>query len=85
MAEKQPKAIYCPNCQQLANMTGNEITCENCDAVFVITKKQGAKVKQIGQIEDHEQRIARLEASDQPVEPTKPTEPVEEESEESIL
>lgn len=57
----QPKATTCPNCGQPAIRAGNEITCESCDAVFVITKKQGAKVKELGPIEDHEQRITALE------------------------
>ena len=48
MEESESKATICPNCQKPAIRTGNEIACENCDAIFVITKKQGAKVKQIG-------------------------------------
>lgn len=55
------KAAFCPNCQKPALQTGNEITCEGCDAVFVVTQKQGAKVKELGPIDDHEQRIAALE------------------------
>lgn len=77
----ETKAMSCPNCSQPAMRTGNEITCENCDATFVITKKQGAKVKEFGQIQDHENRIQVLEKSVKPVEPQKP----EEESEENDL
>lgn len=58
---EQPKATSCPNCQQPAIRSGNEITCEACDAVFMVTKKQGAKVKELGPIEDHERRIQALE------------------------
>lgn len=85
MSEK--KEIYCPNCQQLAVKEGNEITCEICDAVFVITKKEGAKVKQIGSIEDHEKRIIQLESIITPEPEPKPVEPVEpvEPEETSIL
>lgn len=57
MAESEPKAQNCPNCQQPAIRIGDEITCEPCDAIFVITKKQGARVKQIG----IDERIGRLE------------------------
>lgn len=56
----KPKPAFCPNCSKPALKTGNEIVCENCDAVFTITKT-GAKVKSIGPIEDHEDRIAALE------------------------
>jgi len=59
--EDQPKATTCPNCQQPAIRAGNEITCEKCDAVFTVTIKQEAKVKKLGPIEDHEQRIKKLE------------------------
>ncbi|GAI24616.1 unnamed protein product, partial [marine sediment metagenome] len=33
------KEYSCPNCGRLAIKEGNEIACEVCDAVFVITKK----------------------------------------------
>ena len=58
----EKKIILCPNCQQMATKAGNEITCERCDAVFVVTKKQGAKLKQIGAIEDLTERVAKLES-----------------------
>lgn len=56
----KPKPAYCPNCSSPAVKTGNTIICEKCDAVFTITK-QGTKVKSIGSIEDHENRLAALE------------------------
>lgn len=77
MAEEQPKAVACPNCQEPAIRTGNEIACGPCDAIFVITKKQGAKVKQLGISE----RLDRLESEvfTEPAEPdeTEPAEPAE--------
>lgn len=80
--EEQPKACNCPNCLSPALRTGNEITCEICDAVFTITKKQGAKVKTLGPIDDHERRISALEGKQGPQEPepksTQEPEPEEE-------
>lgn len=60
--EEKNKITFCPNCQQPAIRQGNEITCEACDATFTITKKDGAKVKQIGRIELLEQDVAALKA-----------------------
>lgn len=57
---KKNKPVYCPNCQQPAIRQGNEIICEKCDATYTITKKDGAKVKQVGRIEQVEQDIATL-------------------------
>jgi len=62
MAEEKPKATFCPNCQQPATQIGNEITCDACDAIFTITKKNGAKVKKLGPIQDHEERLKKIEA-----------------------
>ena len=74
---KEPE-IYCPNCGQLAIKEGNEITCEHCDVVFTITRKEGAKVKQLGSIEDHEKRISLLESRNPPEpEPVEHDEPEE--------
>ncbi|MFZ2146961.1 MAG: hypothetical protein WAV28_07055 [Sedimentisphaerales bacterium] len=56
------KNPLCPNCHSPATRSGNEITCESCDAVFTITKKEGAKVKQLGPIEDLQKRVKRLES-----------------------
>lgn len=67
----ETKAISCPNCGKPAIRTGNEIACEHCDAEFVITKKQETQVKQFGKIEDHENRIAKLEAAASSTEPQK--------------
>lgn len=61
MAEEKPKAVTCPNCQGPAIRSGNEIACEGCDAIFTITKKDGAKVKKVGQIQDHEDRLKKIE------------------------
>jgi len=58
--EEKPKAAYCPNCNGPALKSGNEITCEKCDGVFTISRA-GVKVKSIGSIQDHENRIAALE------------------------
>lgn len=85
--ENQSKATFCPNCQQPAIRTGNEIACEKCDATFVVTKKQGARVKEIGPIQDHEERISALEGKvgkpDQPQKPESdlPDEPESEDDE----
>ena len=86
MTEEQPKATICPNCQKPAMRSGNEITCENCDAIFTITKKQEAKLKQVGAIEDLQGRVEKLESLIPDNEPT-PVEQVgdEENPEESIL
>jgi hypothetical protein len=72
---EKPKATNCPNCLKPAIRAGNEITCEACDAVFIVTKKQGAKVKELGPIEDHEERIAALEQYHKPQEPKPAAEP----------
>ncbi len=81
---KEPKKVNCPNCLGPAIKEGNEIACEVCDAVFVITKKEGAKVKQLGSFEDHGKRISLLEAevfpepeSEEPVKPEELVEPEE--------
>lgn len=80
MSDESQK-VSCPNCLAPAVKEGNEITCETCDAVFVITKKEGAKVKKVGLIDDHEKRISRLESIIPDQEPVKPDEPVEPEEE----
>lgn len=69
MPDEKSKAAFCPNCQQPAIRIGNEVTCGICDAIFVITKKNGAKVKKLGPIEDHEQRLKTLESKILPEEP----------------
>ena len=77
----ETKAISCPNCGKPAMRTGNEITCESCDAEFVITKKQETQLKGSGKIEDHEKRLQALEQSaagkePQKVEPEETEEPI---------
>jgi len=75
----EPKATTCPNCGKPAMRIGNEITCESCDTIFVITKKQEAKVKEFGTIQDHENRIKVLEGLSGKQKPAEPeTEPDEE-------
>ena len=59
--EQETKAAACPNCQKPAIRSGNEIACEICDAVFVITKKEGAKLKQVGAFDDLRNRMDRFE------------------------
>jgi len=51
---------FCPNCNQPAISDGKEITCENCDSVFTITKKE-ARVKKTGAISDIDGRLKRVE------------------------
>jgi len=74
---------------QPAFMIDNEITCENCDAVFTISKKQGVKVKKLGPIEDHEQRISQLETKVESLipgeEPKTEEQPREDDEDDSIL
>ena len=77
----EPRATICPNCQKPAMRTGNEITCEHCDATFVITKKQEIEVKEFGAIQDHENRILALEGKNKPPEPEPKSEPEPEEDE----
>jgi len=62
MVEEKQQARFCPNCLGPAIRTGNEVACEACDAIFVITKKNGAKVKKLGPIQDHEDRLKKIEA-----------------------
>lgn len=87
MPEEKQRTTFCPNCRQPAVRTGNEIACENCDAVFVITKKEGPKVKQLGPLKELTQRVEILEAAQQ-TEPDKPETPEDVENdddEESLL
>ena len=50
---------YCPNCLTVATKRGNEITCEKCDATYLITRKKESKLQQI-RIGD---RLSRLETA----------------------
>ena len=70
MANENKKAAFCPNCQSPAVRSGDEITCERCDATYKITKTGAAKVRQTGRLESIEQRLGILEeAADQGQEP----------------
>ena len=62
MPEAKGKVVNCPNCQGPAIWSGNEITCAQCDAIFTITKKNGAKVKKLGPIQDLDERVKKIEA-----------------------
>lgn len=55
MAEKIP----CPNCLELAEKTGNVITCQACDSVFKITKTGSATVQQVGWKEELENQVKK--------------------------
>jgi len=56
--------VICPNCRQPAIQVGKEIICEQCDVTFDITvKKKGAQVKQIGPIEELDQRVTKIETT----------------------
>lgn len=79
------RATSCPNCLNPAMRLGNEVTCEKCDAVFVITKKQGAKVKELGPIDEIKQRVTRLEQYHTEPQETKPEVEQEESVEEDDL
>lgn len=58
MSEK----INCPNCLGQAIKEGNKIICETCDATFTVTKTGSAKVKEIGRLDNIEQRLDRVES-----------------------
>lgn len=65
MAEEKAKVGYCPNCGEPAIKEGNRITCEKCDAVFRVTEN-GARIEKTGVLDDHERRLAELEAKVRP-------------------
>ena len=72
---KEATLIVCPNCGLSAQKEGNKVTCENCDAIYTITKTGSARVKKLGPIEDHENRIAKIEAALFPPADPEPTDP----------
>jgi len=76
-------ATICPNCQKPALRSGDEITCENCDATFTITKKQEGRVKDFGKIQDHDKRIERIEGIIEKAGLSKSQTPQQSESEQS--
>ncbi len=55
--------VICPNCRQPAFQVGREIICTQCDVIFAITAKKGAQVKQIGPIEELDQRVTKIEGT----------------------
>jgi len=56
----EKKDTICPNCSSIASREGNVITCERCDAEFVI-RQQARTVKTAGRIEQLERRVDQLE------------------------
>ena len=52
----------CPNCGSPADRNGNEVTCEACDSVFIVKKKGGASVKEVGRLAKIEARLNDIEA-----------------------
>lgn len=71
----KPKPIICPMCGKPALLDGDKIACEQCDAIYKITKEGGARVQRTGVFDNHEQRIAVLEgAQTAPEEPGQTTE-----------
>ena len=66
---------HCPNCNGPAMREGDEITCAACDATFIVKQKE-IKVKQIGPMEDLQQRVGRLEAWLSGKQPPKKADPV---------
>lgn len=73
--EQNEETAYCPSCKQIAVKVGNEITCDNCDASFRITKHthklQQARISE--RLQDHEQRLAALEPERAPAPAPAPT------------
>jgi len=66
---KDKKQAFCPNCNRPVIREGNEIVCESCDAVFKITKTDGARVKKTGTLEDIQNRLAKVESEIFPSDP----------------
>lgn len=61
MANEKSKAVTCPNCAGPAIRSGDEIACEQCNAIYEIKKKPAGeekKVKSLG-IED---RLTKIES-----------------------
>lgn len=76
---EEPKQITCPNCLGQAIKEGNKIICEICDATFTFTKTGGAKVKEIGRLDNLEKRMERVESRLPGQEPEPEPEPEPEE------
>jgi len=64
------KIVGCPSCGEKAILEGDIVTCEACGVEF-------EKRNSVGRLDDHEQRIAALEAGQKPTKPKE--EPPEEE------
>jgi len=75
----------CPNCQGEAIKEGNKVICEKCDATFTITRTGGARLKEIGRMDDIEQRLDRLDELFPVEEPQQDDKPEDEPEEQSIL
>lgn len=84
MTEK-PKQTNCPNCLEPAIKEGNKIICETCDATFTFTRTGGAKVKEIGRLDNLEKRMDRVENLLPGQEPEPEPGPKDEPEESSIL
>ena len=69
MTEEKETAVECPFCKKPAILIGNKITCENCDAIYRVTKEGEAKLDKLGPIKELEQRVSALEAGGQEPEP----------------
>ena len=69
MTEQKETAVECPFCKKPAILIGNKITCENCDAVYRLTREGEAKLDKLGPIEKLEQRVSALEVGGQKSEP----------------
>jgi len=78
---EEPKQIICPNCQGQAIKEGNKIICETCDATFTFSKTGGAKVKEIGRLDNIEKRLDHIES----ILPGQEPEPPEDKPEESPI
>ena len=70
------KIVGCPSCGEKAILEGDIVTCEACGVEFE-KRNEETKVKSVGRLDDHEQRIAALEAGQKPTKPKE--EPPEEE------
>ena len=69
-------AVSCPNCNQPAIKTGNEILCQACDATYVIKKKDGApRVQELSPLDKINGRLTALEKQVNPEEQEPEPEP----------
>lgn len=78
---EESKKTNCPNCLGPAVKEGKTIICEVCDATFTFTKTGGAKVKEIGRLDNIEKRLDRLDSllpGEEPQSDDKPVLPPEE-------